>query len=124
MHKSNTRTDPTPLRMEVADGVRAFIAYRRTTQDAVAKEIGRSQQWMSRRLNYELPFTVEDLVAIAAHLDTTLFSLLHGLEPEADEKAMDRRSQDKRTSGRTPADGDLLVLVDSVHESAPDLIAA
>jgi transcriptional regulator with XRE-family HTH domain len=124
MHKSVPEADPSPLRTEVADEVRARIAYCRTTQEQVAKDIGRSQQWMSRRLNYELPFTVEDLAKIAGNLNTTVFSLLKGLDPEPDEKALDRRGLRKPRSACIAADDLQNVLTVVVPNSEPFLIAA
>ena len=60
----------------VADEVRAGMARKRVTQQALAAAISLSQAALSRRLRGEVAFDVNELTAVAAHLDIPLSDLL------------------------------------------------
>jgi hypothetical protein len=53
----------------VAGEVRANLARKRRSGRSVALELGWTQPYMSRRLNGDVPFDVNDLAAIAEVLD-------------------------------------------------------
>ncbi len=57
-----------PLRVRMAEEVRALMARRRLSGVALAALINRSQSYVSRRLTGEVPFDMDDLEAIAAAL--------------------------------------------------------
>lgn len=59
----------TALRVGVAEEVRVAMARRRVRSVELAAAIGRSQAYVSRRLNGETAFDVDDLEAIARKLD-------------------------------------------------------
>ena len=64
------------IRETVAGSVRAEMARARCTQKKLARKLGyKTQQSISRRLCGDVPFTVDELAAIAAELgcDITLF---------------------------------------------------
>lgn len=52
------------------------MARQQRTQTAMARGIGRNQQWLSRRLTGQIAFDVADLIAIAEWLGVPLSSLL------------------------------------------------
>ncbi|WP_256251081.1 helix-turn-helix domain-containing protein [Mycobacterium malmoense] len=60
----------------VAANVRAEMARRLHTQTSLAKEIGWTQQSLSRRLSGHVPFTVSELERIAAALDVNVSELI------------------------------------------------
>lgn len=69
------------LRARVAEEVRALMARRRINGVQLSKEIGRSNMYLSRRLNGSTPFDVDDLEALARIFGvpvTTLFGLNTG----------------------------------------------
>jgi hypothetical protein len=59
---------PGKLRMRTAAHVRGKIAYYGTTPTAVARKLGRSAVWISKRMNGHQAIDVDDLEAIAAVL--------------------------------------------------------
>ena len=61
---------------QVAEEVRVAMARRRISQKSLAEAIGKSQPFMSRRLNGETPFDVAELDAIAGVLDVPIASLV------------------------------------------------
>lgn len=63
------------LRQQVAEEVRALMARRRISGVQLAKQIGRSQAYIWRRLSGETPFDVDDLQALAAVLDVSVTDL-------------------------------------------------
>lgn len=65
----------TNVRHEIAAAVRAHFAVRSTNDSKVARAIGKSQSWMSRRTNGETPFDADDLGAIAALFGITYVEL-------------------------------------------------
>ncbi len=60
---------PNDLRDTVAREVRAEMARRGLSQDALAKMLGERQWWVSKRLTRKIPFGIEDLDRIAQALD-------------------------------------------------------
>jgi len=60
----------------IISNVRAEMARRKHTQTSLAKELNRSQQFLSRRLAGTVPFDIQDLLAIANALDIELAELL------------------------------------------------
>lgn len=67
----------------VAANVRAEIARLNRSGTSVAKNLGRSQAWMSRRLAGQVPFDISELVEVANELDVTLADLIDGAEAVA-----------------------------------------
>lgn len=64
------------LRDQVAGDVRALLAYRRISGNALAARLGLSQKWVSRRLSGEVAFDVDDLQLIASELGVDVRILL------------------------------------------------
>lgn len=52
------------------------MARRAYTQSVLAEKLGRSQQFVSRRISGRVPFTIEDLHDIAAVLGVSVLDLL------------------------------------------------
>ena len=73
-------TNPSRL---VADEVLAQIARKRTNRAVLSAAAGIPERTLQRRLNAESPFTLDELVAIAAALDTTVTALTSPLSPMA-----------------------------------------
>ncbi len=69
-------TTPTP---QIAANIRAELGRQNKTRAALAREMGVTEMWLSRRVNAQTPFTVDDLATIAAALDVPMADLL----PEA-----------------------------------------
>jgi transcriptional regulator with XRE-family HTH domain len=65
-----------PLRVQVAEEVRATMARRRVSGVALARRLGKSQPWISRRLVGDVAFDLDDLEAIATALDVPVAQLL------------------------------------------------
>lgn len=68
--------ETTRARKAIAAEVRAAVARAGMHQTSVAQAIGMSTGTMSRRVNAESPFTVEELCAIAAELGVGVRTLL------------------------------------------------
>lgn len=68
-----TTTSPSAI---VASNVRAEMGRTRTAQAVIAKKMGRTQQFVSRRLTGQTPFTLEEIAEIAAILDVPVATLL------------------------------------------------
>ena len=71
------------LRLEVAEEIRAWMARRRISGVKLAEQIGRTQPYVSRRLNGEVAFDVDDLEHIAAALGITVRDLIPNTGPES-----------------------------------------
>lgn len=67
----------------VADNARAEIARRRLRQAVIAERLGMTQQSLSRRLTGVVPFSVDELTALAGLLGVQPAALLD--DPTADE---------------------------------------
>ena len=76
-------TDPHPLRVTIAEEIRALMARRRLSAVRLGVAIGRSQSYMSRRLTGEVPFDLDDLDAICATLDVPISALIGSPEPKS-----------------------------------------
>lgn len=66
-------------REAVASAVREAMASRKISGRALADQLGMPQSVFSRRMTGEVPFTVDELAAVAAALDVRLDVLLGGL---------------------------------------------
>lgn len=64
------------MRQRVAEEIRVMLARRRMSGSELARQIGASQPYVSRRLTGEIAFDVDDLEAIAAALEVTPVQLL------------------------------------------------
>jgi transcriptional regulator with XRE-family HTH domain len=60
----------------VAAEVRAEMARKRVTQGALARAIGKTQQFVSRRISGEVAFDTDDIDVIARELDVSPLDLL------------------------------------------------
>lgn len=72
----------TNLRSAVAANVRAELARRRLRQADVAAALGMTTSALSRRLTGETPFDVDELEALAAHLELPITGLLPAVAGE------------------------------------------
>ena len=77
------------LRHSVAEEIRALLARRQMSGVKLAETIGRSQAYVSRRLNGDTAFDVDDLQMIAEALGVPVTALL----PASPEQSLNVRSQ-------------------------------
>lgn len=70
---------PNDLARQVADEVRAIMARRRLSQQAVAEAAGMTQSYLGRRLVGVIAFDVTDLERLSRVLDVPVASLLPGV---------------------------------------------
>lgn len=68
--------------IDVAAEVRAQLARAQYTGSRIARELGWTQRYMSRRLTGEVPFDVNDLAAIAEVLGVPVSSFFDALDFE------------------------------------------
>lgn len=61
---------------KIAANIRAELGRQNKTRAALAREMGVTEMWLSRRVNAQTPFTVDDLATIAAALDVPMADLL------------------------------------------------
>lgn len=66
------------LREAVAEEVRALMARRRTSQMALAHALDMGQSSLSRRLNADHPFDLDELEVVAEYFDVPITDLLGG----------------------------------------------
>ena len=59
-----------------AANIRAALARQQITKSDLARSLGVSSMWVTRRTNAEIPITLDDLARIAAALDVPMQSLL------------------------------------------------
>ena len=80
-HPTPRHEDPVtpPFREQVAAELRAHLARRRMSGRRLAKLLGESQTWVSRRLAGQVPLDTDDLEKIAEALDLTPMELLAGV---------------------------------------------
>ena len=71
---------PTTTRDTIAGNVRALLGRHRTSQTAMARHLGTTQQSLSRRLVGEVAFDTDELSAIAAYFDVPITALFDGLD--------------------------------------------
>lgn len=64
------------LSSRLAAEVRAEMARQQINQQTLAQRLGRSQQWLSRRVTGEVPFDVADLSALSDALGVGPIDLL------------------------------------------------
>jgi len=69
---SGTQPAPGPLARAVSAQVRALMAERRMTAQALAEAAGLSRSYLGKRLRDESSFTVNDIEAICTALDEQL----------------------------------------------------
>lgn len=67
-----------PLRMRVADEVRAWLGRRRVSGAQLARQMGKSQTFVARRLDGRQAFDVDDLDAVARILDVPVSAFFGG----------------------------------------------
>lgn len=94
----NSTERETPIREYVAEEIRVLLARRRMSASELARRIGQSQPYLSRRLTGEVALDVDDLVKIAQVLDVSPGSLLTG----QDTLRSPRRRQTGRSDARRP----------------------
>ncbi len=71
-----------PLTAAAAGALRAEMARKRVSQAALAKQVGCSQQRISRRLSGKHPITVDDLEKFAEALGITVADVLADAAPD------------------------------------------
>lgn len=64
------------LDTRIREELRVQMARQRLSQQQVARQLGRDQTWLSRRLNGVTPLTITDAESIASILGITLAQLL------------------------------------------------
>ncbi len=61
---------------QAAANIRAELGRQNKTRAALAREMGVTEMWLSRRVNAQTPLTVDDLTRIANALDVATTDLL------------------------------------------------
>jgi transcriptional regulator with XRE-family HTH domain len=100
----------TALTVAVAEEIRATLARRRMSASALARELGKSQTYVWRRLSGETAFDTDDLESIAAVLRVAVVDLLPQSIREVNRVKARKREQPERPvvvdpvvpSGRDP----------------------
>lgn len=87
---------PVTMREAIAAEIRAQMGRRNIRQRHLADALGRHQQWLSRRLNGEVTFSIDDLEAICLVLNISVRELVVGIDPEPAVSALDRRGLGRR----------------------------
>jgi transcriptional regulator with XRE-family HTH domain len=99
------------LRTGVAEEVRVMLARKRVSGLQLAERIGHSQAYVSRRLNGETAFDVDDLERIAIALGVTVYDLIprsagqhtdtreYPNIDQPDDEEVDQKRSDKRRPG-------------------------
>lgn len=78
-HLNAPQPEPPPeFREQVAAEIRAQLARRRMSGRALAKQLGETPTWVSRRLAGQVPLDVDDIQRIAEVLGLTPMELLVG----------------------------------------------
>ena len=77
---------PTTTRETIAGNVRALLGRHRTSQTAIAKHLGTTQQSLSRRLVGDVAFDTDELSALAAYFDVPITDLFDGIEDSVNPK--------------------------------------
>lgn len=68
----------TPMRVLVATEVRAWLGRRRISGAELARQMGKSQTWVARRLDGRQAFDVDDLEQVASVLNLHVSDFLPG----------------------------------------------
>lgn len=76
-------TQPRTLADSVAAEVRAQLARQRMSASALAKALGKSEMYVSRRLRGEMPLDLDDLERIASALEVNFVALMPATERAA-----------------------------------------
>lgn len=76
MNEDVTAATATPMRELVAEEIRALLGRRKMSGSELARRMGVSQKYMSRRITGETAFDVDDLYAIAQMLGVDVAGLL------------------------------------------------
>ena len=76
MNEDVTAAVATPMRELVAEEIRALLGRRKMSASELARRMGVSQKYMSRRITGETAFDVDDLNAIAAVLGVEVATLI------------------------------------------------
>ncbi len=61
---------------QAAANIRAELGRQNKTRAALAREMGVTEMWLSRRVNAQTPITVDDLARIAGALDVPAVELM------------------------------------------------
>jgi transcriptional regulator with XRE-family HTH domain len=78
-------TGPSPFSEFVASEIRSQMARKKISQTKLALRLdGRSQPWISRRLNGEVEITIDDVVSIADALGVYASAILEPALPHLD----------------------------------------
>ena len=78
---TDTRNAGTTLARRIGLRIRAAIAGADVTQEELAERVGKSQQWVSRRITGTVPADASDIELIAAALDVPVAQLLPAAQP-------------------------------------------
>lgn len=73
---TGTRDAGTTLARRIGLRIRAALAGADVTQEELAERVGKSQQWISRRITGTVPADASDIELIAAALDIPVHQLL------------------------------------------------
>lgn len=99
MTKNKAFTPPPPpltMREAICAELKAHMARRGLRQRHIAQALGVDQQWVSRRLNGDVHFSIDDLEAFCTVLNVDVKDLLSGLPTAPVPAALDRRTLRKR----------------------------
>lgn len=94
-----------PLRVHMAEEIRALMARRRISGVGLAARINRSQSYVSRRLTGEVPFDVDDLEAIAVALGVTAAKLVSSAGEGSRQPTLQYSGQTVRPTDTRPKSG-------------------
>jgi transcriptional regulator with XRE-family HTH domain len=72
----NSAGTETPFWAAVAAEVRATAARKRVSGSELARRLGKTQSWVSRRMVGDIPLGLDDLEGFAAALEVSPFDLL------------------------------------------------
>lgn len=95
MTKNKVLTPPAPpftMREAICAELKAHMARRGLRQRHIAQALGVDQQWVSRRLNGDVHFSIDDLEAFCAVMNIDVKDLLAGLPTAPVPAALDRRT--------------------------------
>lgn len=70
------------LSQHVAAEVRAAMARRRVSQSGLAAELGIAQSGLSRRLNGQVPFDIDELEKLSTFLEVPVGTLIPQVVPQ------------------------------------------
>lgn len=76
IHSMSTTPEHHAARLAVAEEVLSLMGRRRVSQTTLATHLGMSQPALSKRLGAKQPFTMDELLEIAAYFDVEVTALL------------------------------------------------